>query len=163
MHLWHTTNLNSYLFCIVKMEFNAMKITLLSIALTLFSFQLVAVASQTNSQPESLAISHAKTWLQVIDAGNYSESWEKAAPFFQSQLSQANWDAALTKARSPLGAVVSRIKLSSKAYSSLPGVDDGEYLIIQFQTDFKNKKNVTETLTLSKTEDTWLPIGYFIR
>ena len=52
---------------------------------------------------------------------------------------------------------------SAKEYSSLPGVPDGEYLVIQFQTDFQNKKTSTEILTLSKNSGKWLTVGYFIQ
>jgi len=58
---------------------------------------------------------------------------------------------------------VSRTELCSKEYTSLPGVQDGEYLIIQFKTDFQNKKSLTETVTLSKSSGEWLPVGYFIK
>jgi Protein of unknown function (DUF4019) len=50
-----------------------------------------------------------------------------------------------------LGKVNSRTELGAKEYKALPGVPDGEYLVIQFQTDFHNKKSATETLTLSKS------------
>ena len=112
---------------------------------------------------QSLGSVTAKEWLNIIDTGNYAESWQKADSFFKSQLSQKKWDNALKGVRSPLGAVISRSKISTKMYSSLPGVPDGEYLVIQFQTEFQNKKSSTETLTLSKSSGQWLPVGYFIK
>ncbi|MCH8538402.1 MAG: DUF4019 domain-containing protein [Alkalimonas sp.] len=112
---------------------------------------------------ESAGVTAAKAWLSMVDSGEYAESWQQADAFFKSQLPQANWDAALKEVRTPLGAVVSRTELGSKEYSALPGVPDGQYLVIQFQTDFQNKKSSTETLTLSKSSGEWLPIGYFIK
>ncbi|WP_284246221.1 DUF4019 domain-containing protein [Thalassotalea insulae] len=35
--------------------------------------------------------------------------------------------------------------------------------MIQFQTEFQNKKSAIETLTLSKSRGNWLPVGYFIK
>ncbi len=105
----------------------------------------------------------AKEWLNIIDAGKYAESWQKADSFFKSQLSQKKWNNALKDIRTPLGKVTSRSELSAKEYSSLPGVPSGEYLVIQFQTEFQNKKSFTETLTLSKNSGQWLPVGYFIK
>jgi hypothetical protein len=107
--------------------------------------------------------SASKEWLNIIDAGEYGESWQKADSFFKSQLSQKKWDSALKEIRTPLGKVTSRTELSAKEYSSLPGVPDGEYLVVQFQTDFQNKKASTEILTLSKSSGQWLTVGYFIK
>jgi hypothetical protein len=112
---------------------------------------------------ETAGSAAAKEWLKVVDDGNYTESWQKSDSFFQSQLSQNKWDTALKGVRAPLGKVNSRSELGAKEYSTLPGVPDGEYLIIQFQTEFQNKKSATETLTLSKSSGKWLPIGYFIK
>ena len=105
----------------------------------------------------------AKQWLKIIDAGNYAESWQKSDSLFKLQLSQSKWDSALQGVRSPLGTANSRSELSAKKYSALPGVPDGEYLVIQYQTEFQNKKSATETLTLSKSSGQWLPVGYFIK
>lgn len=105
----------------------------------------------------------AKEWLKIVDSGKYVESWQKSDAFFQSQLPESKWDAALKSVRSPLGQVHSRSELDAKEYSSLPGVPKGKYLVIQFQTEFQHKKSATETLTLSKNSGQWLPIGYFIK
>ncbi|EGQ7944484.1 DUF4019 domain-containing protein [Vibrio cholerae] len=120
-------------------------------------FSSLVLASQSDG------IATAKDWLGIVDSGEYAVSWQKADPYFQSQLPEASWDMALKEAREPLGAVVSRTELGSKEYTSLPGVQDGEYLIIQFKTDFQNKKSLTETVTLSKSSGEWLPVGYFIK
>ena len=111
---------------------------------------------------ESAGSIAAKEWLNLVDAGKYTESWQKSDSFFQSQLSQKKWDKALNDVRAPLGKVNKRAELGAKEYSVLPGVPEGEYVVIQFKTDFQNKKSATETLTLSKSSGKWLPIGYFI-
>ena len=112
---------------------------------------------------ESAGSIAAKEWLKIVDVGEYVESWQKSDAFFKSQLTQIEWSVALTGVRTPLGQVKSRSELGAKEYSSLPGVPDGEYLVIQFQTKFQNKKSATETLTLSKSSGDWLPVGYFIK
>ena len=112
---------------------------------------------------ESTGSIAAQEWLKIIDSGEYAESWTKSDVFFKSQLSQNKWDTALQGIRTPLGKVSSRYELDAKKYSSLPGVTKGEYLVIQFKTEFQNKKTATETLTLSKNSGKWLPVGYFIK
>jgi opacity protein-like surface antigen len=111
---------------------------------------------------ESSGSAAAKEWLKVVDAGNYAESWQKSDSFLQSEISQSEWDTVLTGVRTPLGKVNSRSELEVKEYEVLPGVPDGEYLVIQFQTDFQNKGSATETLVLSKGSGQWLLVGYYI-
>ncbi len=105
----------------------------------------------------------AKEWLNIIDAGQYAESWQKSDNFFKEKLSQEQWSDALSGIRQPLGDVISRVELGQKSYTSLPGAPEGEYLVIQYKTEFQNKESAIETLTLSKSSDDWLPVGYFIK
>lgn len=105
----------------------------------------------------------ASQWLATVDHGDFGDSWHQSAPFFQQQLSKTNWQRALNQVRKPLGRVISRHQLGSQQHTSLPGVPEGEYLIIQYQTEFVNKKSAIETLTLIKEDTLWLPVGYFIK
>lgn len=108
-------------------------------------------------------INAGKEWLKIIDNGNYSKSWQEADAFFKAQLPQQKWDAALKGVRTPLGDVKSREVLRHKKYHSLPNMPEGNYLVIQYKTDFSNKSAATETLTLSKSSGQWRAIGYFIK
>ncbi|MDU0112300.1 DUF4019 domain-containing protein [Psychrosphaera aquimarina] len=65
----------------------------------------------------------------------------------------------MNNVRAPLGDVKSRVALGEKAFTSLPG----EYVVLQFKTDFEFKKDAIETLTLTKTDGQWRAIGYFIK
>jgi hypothetical protein len=47
---------------------------------------------------------------------------------------------------------------------TLPGVPDGEYVVVEYETSFENKKTANETVTPMKDPDgTWRVSGYFIR
>lgn len=123
---------------------------------TLFT-ALVVNAKQVKAPEASMH------WLSLIDNGDYAESWQLADKIFQSQLTIGKWEVALNNARAPLGDVKSRVALGEKAFTSLPGVEDGEYVVLQFKTDFEFKKEAIETLTLTKTDGQWRAIGYFIK
>ena len=112
---------------------------------------------------EHTALDAANNWLNIVDAGEYAKSWQKSDPFFKSQISQSKWNKAVKNVRRPLGKVNSRLELSRKGHSTLPGVPDGEYLVIQYQTEFQHKKSATEILTLSKSSGYWRTVGYFIK
>lgn len=107
--------------------------------------------------------SSAIEWLEVVDSGNYAESWDKAAPYFQSQLSSDEWVQALDKARTPLGKMITRVVTESSSRKSLPGVPDGDYVVVVFSTIFEHKRSATETVTVSKIDDGWRAVGYFIK
>jgi hypothetical protein len=122
------------------------------------------ISSQTATKPEDLAQTSAKSWLALTDAGQYAESYQEASTVFKSALTQSQWVSALTGVRTPFGKVVSR-KLKSATYTkTLPGAPDGEYVVIQYDTSFENKKEAVETVTPMLDKDgKWRVSGYFIK
>ena len=67
-------------------------------------------------------------------------------------------------ARKPLGKLILR-KVQTKIYkTALPGAPDGEYVVIQFETSFENKKTAIETVTPMMDKDgKWRVSGYYIK
>jgi hypothetical protein len=137
-----------------------------AILIYLCSFLLLVFASPilAADKPEKEAQVAAEHWLALIDAGKFAESWQSAAGYFQAAVSKAQWQNSLDAARKPLGSLVSR-KLKSAEYAkTLPGAPDGEYIILQFDTSFTNKKEAVETITPILDKDgKWKVSGYFIR
>ena len=123
---------------------------------------LLVVSSSSNAASKSEKEA-ALSWLKIVDSGQYAESWQKTAPFFQNQLTRSQWEKALNQVRAPLGKVLSRQVISTNQYSTLPNVPKGEYVVISIATDFNQKKSATETITISKVGDEWLTVGYFIK
>jgi len=123
----------------------------------------IATMAQTVDQ-ETEAVTAAEGWLALVDAGKYGESWKAASGYFKIAVPQGQWEQSLKAVRNPLGKLVSR-KLLSKTYmTSLPGAPDGEYLVIQFETSFQNKKSAIETITPMKEKDgKWRVSGYYIK
>jgi len=120
--------------------------------------------SQSSTKPEDLAQTSAQSWLALTDAGKYAESWQEGSALFKSAVTQSQWVSAVTSARTPLGKVLSR-KLKSATYTkTLPGAPDGEYVVIQYDTSFENKKEAVETVTPMLDKDgKWRVSGYFIK
>lgn len=87
-----------------------------------------------------------------------------AAGFFQASISKQNWENALQNARGPLGALISRKIKSARYAESSPGAPDGEYVVIQYETQFENKRSAIETVTSRLEKDgSWKVSGYYIR
>ena len=66
--------------------------------------------------------------------------------------------------REPLGKLIERKLKSTQYTTTAPGAPDGQYVIIQFNTSFENKKNAVETVTPMKDKDgKWRVSGYYIK
>jgi hypothetical protein len=66
--------------------------------------------------------------------------------------------------RKPLGDLASRTLKSAQAMTKLPGAPDGQYVVMQFETSFANKKSAIETVTFMLEKDgQWKSAGYFIK
>jgi hypothetical protein len=114
--------------------------------------------------PTSAAESAARSWLALLDAGKYADSWQSAAGIFRQKITAAQWEAAIAGTRAPLGALQSRALQSATPRSTLPGAPDGEYVVIQFASSFEHKAGAVETVTPMKDADgKWHVSGYYIR
>lgn len=113
---------------------------------------------------EEAAVAASQAWLALVDQANYSGSWEEAAEYFRAAVTVEQWQRSMRAFREPLGRVVSR-KLKSKHYTNtLPGAPDGEYVVIQYETSFENKKSAIETITPMLDKDgKWRVSGYYIK
>lgn len=105
----------------------------------------------------------AKNWLLLVDNGNYLGSWGQTALIFQQQVSAKQWSDALKKVRKPLGKVMSRTEIETSAHNGLPGAPPGQYLLMRLRTDFANKLQATETLSLQMQDGQWKVAGYFVK
>lgn len=114
--------------------------------------------------PEAKAVAAAKSWLALVDAGQYGPSWETAATMFRNSVTKADWGRMVASARGPFGKLVSRELAAAKAVSSLPGAPDGQYVVIQFKTAFEHKAQAVETVTaVLESDGAWRVTGYFIK
>ena len=85
-----------------------------------------------------------EAWLAIIDGGDYAQSWETAAAYFQRHISKEEWVRQLEKVRRPLGKVRSR-KLSPTKFAALEQ-DFGA----KFATSFDGLPAATETVTFAR-------------
>jgi len=143
-----------------------MKLRIERWAFTFFVAVLLCATSgaQAAQTPEQLAQQSSASWLALVDSGKSAESWDEAAQFFKSAVTKDQWLSALGTFRTPLGKVLSR-KLKSATYTkTLPGVPDGEYVKIQYDTSFEHKQAAIETVVPMLDKDgKWRISGYFIK
>jgi type II secretory pathway pseudopilin PulG len=119
---------------------------------------------QTKPDANAPAISAAQNWLALIDKGNYSESWTNASPIFQIAVTEPDWENSMNTFRKPLGALVSRKLKSAERLTQMTGAPDGQYVVMQFETSFTDKKSAVETVTfMLEKAGQWKSAGYFIK
>ncbi len=116
------------------------------------------------TEAEKKAVEATQIWLAVVDQEKYSEGWETAAAYLKNAVSKDAFVKALTGARKSLGHLKSRQLKSTDYRTSLPGAPDGQYVVIQFETSFENKKSAIETITpMLENDGAWKISGYFIK
>jgi DNA-binding CsgD family transcriptional regulator len=107
---------------------------------------------------ESPATQAARAFLALVDAGNWQDSYAAWAEHFHALNSFEAWRSASVGGRVPLGRVVSRRLVSNE---DIPEPPNGHQLL-RFRTNFANKPNATETLTLVQEGGVWKIVGYTI-
>ncbi len=122
------------------------------------SMSAVAAADQSQQVTDA-----AKSWLSLVDAGQYERSWSEASKLFQAHVSKTQWTAEVKAVREPLGAVDLRSAPSVRFTTSLPGVPDGQYAVLQFHSKFAHKAEAIETVTMMLDDGAWRLAGYFVR
>ncbi len=106
----------------------------------------------------------AESWLKLVDAGQYRRSYKDTSSYFKSIVDERTWAGKVGPVRKSLGAVISRKIEGAQYTTTLPGAPDGQYVVIEFDTSFKNKKSAVETVTPMLDKDgRWRVAGYFIR
>ena len=123
-----------------------------------------APPGESNPAAEQAAIAAAEKWLELTDNGRYDESWEQASAFLKAVIPKPRWLENIEPRRDAMGKMVSRTLTSTRYATSLPSAPDGEYVMIQYQTVFENKKSAVETITPMLDKDgKWRVFGYFIQ
>jgi hypothetical protein len=125
---------------------------------------VLAIAVPVAADPvEDPAVAAAKEWLKLIDDKDYAASWADAATLFQQGINQEAWVKQVSAPRAQLGALKSRKFQSFQQMTSLPGVPDGDYAVVTFDSVFENKAQAMELTTLVHEGKVWKVGGYFIK
>jgi hypothetical protein len=111
----------------------------------------MSTAAAREQEPEAIA----EAWLRLNDAGKFSESWAECAAALKQKLEAGAYEKVLRASRAG-GTVQSRTKTSVKLFTRAPGIPDGHYARVSFETVFSPEGTVVETVSLSKEPgDRW--------
>jgi len=104
----------------------------------------------------------AKQWLSLVDDSNYSEAWRQAGDYLRSRSTADQFQTQVGGVREPLGAMATRTIRSVQMTKTLPGMRDGQYAVVQFDSSFAHKAAAIESVTLASEKGGWSVVGYHI-
>ena len=108
--------------------------------------------------PDAAVVDSARRWLVLVDQARWDESYRATGASFRKLNTQKVWAATSEKVRVPLGAVISRTFASQE---NLPAPPAG-YEVVKFRTQFANKADAVETVTLNREAGGWHVVGIMI-
>jgi hypothetical protein len=118
-----------------------------------------ALAADTNQQEQHQATEAGKAWLALVDAGNYDQAWTEAGKQLRHG-KQADWVASTKAMREALGALVRRHPGGVVMTKSVVGLSSGDYALVFFTTDFAQKPEATEKVTMTMEGGAWKTVAY---
>jgi hypothetical protein len=121
-------------------------------------------ALQPSKRDDKETIEASRAWLALLDAGKFGAAWDGASPYLKSVVTRQKWITGLAAARKPFGKLKQRTPVKFARSHSMPGAPDGDYSIIEFESQFANGKVASEHIIwmLGDNQD-WHVSGYYIR
>lgn len=96
----------------------------------------------------SEANAQAIYWINLIDQFQFGATWLEASGLVRDVTTQEQWAAAMQQTRQGLGPVTSRRVASHTTVEVLPNGTRGNFMIIHYDTNYSQRPNMVETITL---------------
>jgi len=131
-----------------------------------FSLLMISAPASASAAPvTSMTVSpddRAKQWMTLVDDQNYADAYQQMGAAARGKIASDAWTQKMRAARDPLGAVSSRALKDVKMTKTLPGLRDGQYATVRYDSAFAHKAAGVETVNLVLENGAWSVIGYFI-
>lgn len=134
--------------------------------LSLLSFQACAIhrsASKSLAEKrdrEKEARGAALHWLQLVDAGDYTQAYEEEPARLRASTTDAQFIRSMEGRRVPFGRVLSRKFIGAAFTRKLTGSPDGRYESILFRTSFEHKSLAAERVIMTHESRQWRVVDY---
>ncbi|HEY2837199.1 MAG TPA: DUF4019 domain-containing protein [Rhizomicrobium sp.] len=102
----------------------------------------------------------AKQWLVLVDDQNYTDAYSQMAAPARAKVNADQWAQKERGTREPLGAMSSRTLKDVKLTKTLPGMRDGQYATVRYDSAFARKAMAVESVTLVSENGAWSVISY---
>lgn len=115
-------------------------------------------AEQTSAVAEAAVVEAARQWLALVDAKDWTGSWNATGSAFKAQNTLATWSSIASRVHGAFGAARSRELLSAE---EVPAPPNG-YWMVKFKASYPNKPQGTETLSLVREDNAWKVVGIYV-
>lgn len=135
----------------------------LTIALALLIVAPAAMAQTGVRRATSMIISpddRAKQWMSLVDDQNYADAYQQMSTATRGKIAAEVWTGNIRTMRVPLGAMSSRTLKDVKMSNTLPGMRDGQYAAVRYDSAFAHKATGIETVTLVLENGAWSVTSY---
>ncbi len=123
----------------------------------------LGACTERNPEAERAAFEATRPWLDSMDAGDYDQCWQAAAPLFRDQESLEAWTAKAHEYRDPLGALQSRQLNVTHVLTDPWGAPPGQYAVVVYDSHWA-AGSIYESVHVQRQPDgTWLVAGYRVR
>lgn len=127
--------------------------------LCLFFASMPKVFASAEDQIDN-ALAVSKTWMALIDAGQYDDSYAFGCDAMHDKVPQDRWGQVLKALRTPWGPVVSRKQISHIYKPNGYEGSGGEFMVITYDTTFQKLGLATEVVVLKWEGGKWRGAGY---
>jgi hypothetical protein len=129
--------------------------------MVLVAWRPVMAQSEGGAAPEG--VEAAKSFLALIDAVKYDESWDAAAPTLKGLVKQGMWTQIQAANHRRFGTLSSRRFESAEATTTIPGSPDGQYVVVKYRSTYGSKR-ASETVTVTHTDEgQWKVLQYELK
>lgn len=127
--------------------------------------QRAPAAPGSQSPDPSRMYATAIAVVRAVDAGQAAELWNSSSTVTRNSVKREAFVSAVTKARTPLGAVSARDWIAvSRQAGGQNGLPAGNYLSVEFVTIFSGNRRARELVSFRLDEDgVWRFTGYTLR
>lgn len=109
---------------------------------------------------EQAARATALEWLELLDAGDYAEAYEREPSRVRAAGTDRQFIRSMRARRAPFGSITSRKLIGAAFAHKMPGAPDGNYESILFRTSFEHKAVTAERVILSNESGQWRVTDY---
>jgi hypothetical protein len=128
---------------------------------------LIAMQGPPQADPhaaeESAAQRQALGFLGYLDEGRFADSYAYTGMLLRARADREAFTAQIQKARTGTGALQARELIDAAYNTSVEGAPEGQYVILHYHSNFANRQDTVETITLALAKGYWRVDGYYIK
>ena len=116
---------------------------------------------QPSTRDDKETIEASRAWLALLDAGKFGPAWDGASPYLKSVVTRQKWVTGVAAARNPFGKFKQRIPVKFARSHSMPDAPEGDYSLLEFESEFANGKRASEqVIWMLGDNQVWRVSGY---